>query len=45
MKKACLLLAMITVKAAAWSINGHLYVTAIAEKLLAERAPEVLERA
>ena len=29
----------------AWSINGHLYVTAIAEKVLEERAPEVLKKA
>lgn len=45
MKKICLLLAMIAARAAAWSINGHLYVTAIAERLLEERCPEALVRA
>ena len=45
MNKICLLLVITLAQVSAWSINGHLYVTAIAEKLLEERAPEVLERA
>ena len=44
--KSCLVALIILVaRTVAWSINGHLYVTAIAEKLLEERAPDVLKKA
>lgn len=45
MKLSLLLVTFLVTRAVAWSINGHLYVAAIAEKILQEQAPIVLERA